>query len=107
MSTIDELEAEQAALGKRLQIARRRRRLSQRELASRMGVNRLVVLEMERVGPAKFMTLLLAFRALGLPLDAVRQLADPAEDQVGLSEEIRRQRRSRVTSARERLEFGD
>lgn len=107
MPTTNELEAEQIALGGRLRIARLRRRMSQRDLASRMGVSRLVVLEMERAGPAKFMTLLLAFRALGLPLDAIQHLADPAEDRVGLSEEIRRQRRPAASSARERLEFGD
>ncbi len=73
-------EAALARLGARLQLARKQRRLRQKDLAERIGRSRATVVEIEK-GSAKVEigAYVSALSALGL-LDAFELIADPAFD---------------------------
>ena len=77
-------------LGANLRIARLRRRLTQAELAERIGVSRFVVADAERgkatTGVAAYVG---ALWALGLA-DQLRSVADPSLDAEGVALEIAR-----------------
>ena len=70
-------------LGRNIRTARLRRRLSQAELAQRMGVSRFVVADVERgkstTGVAVYLG---ALWVLGL-LGQIREVADPDRDEEG------------------------
>lgn len=107
MHTLDALDDEFRALGERLKVARARRRWSQLDLATRMGTSRQTVENMEMGKPIRLSTLGLALRALGLSLEPLRAIADPAADAVGLSAELARTRHKKITvSELEKQEFG-
>ena len=77
-------------LGANIRIARLRRRLTQAELAERIGVSRFVVADVERgkatTGVAAYIG---ALWALGL-VDQLRSVADPSLDEEGMALEIAR-----------------
>jgi DNA-binding XRE family transcriptional regulator len=70
-------------LGRNIRIARVRRKLSQAELAQRIGVTRFVVADIEKGKPSTGIAAYLgALWALGL-LDDMRAMADPDHDEEG------------------------
>ncbi len=70
-------------LGERLRLARLRRRISQSEMAARLGVSRTTVIRLERGEPAVAIAVLArALSVLGLDADLDRVAAD---DTVGAS----------------------
>ncbi len=74
-------QARLAALGERLRLARLRRRISQTEMASRVGVSRMTLVRLERGEPAVALAVLVrALSILGLEADVDRLAAD---DQIG------------------------
>lgn len=71
-------------LGENLRIARLRRRLTQEDLARRIGVSRFVVADVEKGKPTTGIAAYLgALWVLGL-LDRMREVADPERDEEGL-----------------------
>ena len=87
-------------LGANIRIARLRRRLTQAELAERIGVSRFVVADAERgkatTGVAAYIG---ALWALGLA-DQLHSVADPSLDEEGMALEIARgSKRARRTPA--------
>lgn len=78
------------ALGTDLRVARRRRRMSLREMAERMGVSIPTVQRMEAGEPTVAIGIhISALWVLGLH-GRVAILADPSTDQAGLSAELAR-----------------
>lgn len=70
-------------LGRNIRTARLRRRLTQQELARRMGVSRFVVADAEGGKPTTGVAVYVgALWALGL-LDQMRHVADPDRDEEG------------------------
>lgn len=65
--------ARTAALGERLRLARLRRRISQTEMAARVGVSRTTILRLERGEPAVALAVLVrSLSVLGLEADLDR-----------------------------------
>lgn len=75
------LQPRLAALGERIKLARMRRRVSQSEMAARLGVSRMTVIRLENGDPNVAVGVLArALRLLGLDADLDRLVA---EDEVG------------------------
>ncbi|HZP96409.1 MAG TPA: helix-turn-helix domain-containing protein [Candidatus Limnocylindria bacterium] len=71
------IQARLAALGERLRAARLRRRISQTEMATRVGVSRMTIVRLERGSPAVALAVLArALSVLGLERDLDRLAAD-------------------------------
>jgi transcriptional regulator with XRE-family HTH domain len=73
------------SLGKNIEYARKRRRLSQADLASRMGVSVSTVRRMEGGHPGTALQYLASALQVFGELDKLRLLMDTPEDAVGLS----------------------
>ncbi len=75
-------------LGEGIQLARRRRRVRQRDLATRMGVSVSTLRALESGAPGVSMgNLAMALLALGI-LSRLDDLTDPGGDDIGLIREI-------------------
>ncbi len=86
-------------LGRNIRTARLRRRLSQEELAERIGISRYVVADIEKGKPTTAIAAYLgALWALGLLRD-IREVADPDHDEEG---KILEQARSPKTAPKRR-----
>ncbi len=73
-----------ARLGRDISRARRARRISTTEMAARMGVGRSTLHRLEQGDPGVSLnTLAMALSVLGL-FDRLADLADPADDDIGL-----------------------
>ena len=87
MATAANLPIDRAlkALGQSIELARRRRRLSQADLASRMGVSVSTVRRLEDGHPGMALTYLaIALQVFG-ELEQLRVLLDTPNDSVGLA----------------------
>jgi len=90
-----------AKLGRDISLARRRRRIAAEDFARQMGVSRGTLHRLEQGDPGiSLNTLSMAMFALGR-LDAVNELADPANDDIGImlmrQEAPRRVQRAQVS----------
>jgi len=86
----DEVSPILARLGERISIARRRRGLRLVDLAKKIGVSPPTMIRIERGEPTvAFGAYAMALWALGLLADLAK-LADPAQDQAGLTHDLAR-----------------
>lgn len=91
------------ALGERVSVARRRRRLTQKALAQRAGLSTFTVIRIEKGIPSTELgSIVRVLWAIGLE-GTVSRVADPASDEVGVALERSRLPR-RVTSRKEKLD---
>jgi transcriptional regulator with XRE-family HTH domain len=91
------------ALGERVSIARKRRRLTQKELAKRAGLSTFTVIRIEKGVPSTELgSIVRVLWALGLDA-AVAKIADSTTDEVGQALE-RSRLPKRVSQRKERLD---
>lgn len=91
------------ALGERISVARRRRRLTQKAVAQRAGLSTFTVIRIEKGVPStEFGSIVRVLWAMGLEA-TVAQVADTAADDVGQALERSRLPR-RVTARSEKLD---
>jgi transcriptional regulator with XRE-family HTH domain len=77
-------------VGKNISIARRRRRISQQELAERAQISLPTMRQVEKGSPSVGMGILLKVLYILQLHEQFHQLANPSTDEIGQGEELRR-----------------